>query len=108
MVPPALGTHGNMSRNMFRGSGFGNWDASVIKDFKFGEKFTAQFRAEVFNLLNHTRFANQQLNQPGANLPYANTNVFGASQSTPDVGNNNPSLGIGGPREFQFGLRLSF
>jgi hypothetical protein len=108
MVPPAIGSFGNMTRNIFRGSGFSNWDASVMKDFKFGEKFTAQVRIEAFNILNQTRYANQQLNGPGANLPFGNTNIFGASQSTPDVGNNNPSLGIGGPREFQFGLKLSF
>jgi len=34
--------------------------------------------------------------------------VLGASAATPDVSNNNPALGSGGPREFQLGFRLSF
>ena len=108
MVPPALGTIGNLDRNTFRGNPFSNWDASIMKDFKFSERFTAQARIEVFNLLNHTRFANPELNGAGGNLPFGTPTQFGQSQSTPDVANNNPSLGSGGPREFQLGLRLSF
>jgi hypothetical protein len=79
-----------------------------MKDFKFTERFTAQVRIEAFNVLNHTRFANPALNGAGGNLPFGTPTQFGQSQSTPDVANNNPSLGSGGPREFQFGLRLSF
>jgi len=108
MVPPAFGTIGNMGRNIFRGNPFSNWDASIMKDFKFTERFTAQFRIESFNILNHTRYANPTLNGAGGNLPFGTPTQFGQSQSTPDVGNNNPSLGSGGPREFQLGLKLTF
>jgi hypothetical protein len=108
MVPAAIGSVGNMTRNMFRGNGISNLDASIMKDFKFTERFTAQFRIEAFNVLNMTRYGNPQYNGAGANLPYGSPGIFGASQATPDVSNNNPSLGSGGPREFQFGLRLSF
>ena len=108
MVPPALGTIGNLGHNTFRGNPFSNWDASIMKDFKFTERFTAQVRIEAFNVLNHTRFANPQLNGAGGNLPFGTPTQFGESPSTPDVANNNPSLGSGGPREFQLGLRLSF
>jgi hypothetical protein len=108
MVPAAIGSVGNMTRNMFRGNGIGNLDASIMKDFKFGERVTAQFRIEAFNALNMTRYGNPQYNGAGANVPYGSPGIFGASQATPDVSNNNPSLGSGGPREFQFGLRLSF
>ncbi len=42
-----------MGRNLFRDSGFKNWDLSLFKNFTFRERFGAQFRVEVFNLLNH-------------------------------------------------------
>lgn len=58
MIPPALGTEGTMGRNIFRDTGYRNWDFSAAKNWKFTERFGAQFRAEFFNLLNHPNFAN--------------------------------------------------
>jgi hypothetical protein len=108
MVPPALGSYGNMGRNLFRGNGLHTWDGSVMKDWKFGERVKGQFRAEVFNLLNQTQYGNPQFNGAGGNNPFGTPGAFGASQATPDVSNNNPSLGSGGPREFQFGFKVLF
>jgi hypothetical protein len=108
MVPPAIGSYGNMGRNMFRGNGLHTWDGSVMKDWKFSDRVTGQFRAEVFNLLNTTQYGNPQFNGAGGNNPFGTPGVFGASQATPDVSNNNPSLGSGGPREFQFGFKVLF
>lgn len=108
MVPPAIGTTGNMGRNLFRGNGLHTWDGSVMKDWKLTEKLTGEFRAEVFNLLNQTQYGNPQFNGAGGNTPFATPRSFGASQATPDVTNNNPSLGSGGSREFQFGFKAVF
>jgi hypothetical protein len=108
MIPPALGTIGNMTRDMFRGNPFRNWDASVIKDWRFTERFSGEFRFEVFNLVNATHYGNPQFNGAGGNTPFGAPTLFGASAATPDVSNNNPALGSGGPREFQLGFRLSF
>src|SRR5262249_49902356 len=108
MVPPAIGSSGNMGRNMFRGNGLHTWDGSIMKDWKLAETVTGQFRAEVFNLLNQTQFGNPQFNGAGGNNPFGTPGIFGASQATPDVSNNNPSLGSGGPREFQFGFKVMF
>ena len=33
------------------------WDASIFKNTKINERFTAQFRGEFFNVLNHANFA---------------------------------------------------
>ena len=57
LTPPAPGTFGNMRRNLVYGPGFVNLDFSVIKDFRFGDRFSLQLRGEVFNLLNHPNFA---------------------------------------------------
>ena len=108
MVPPAFGTIGDAGRNFFRGNGIFLWDASLMKDFRVGEKVTAQFRVEIFNLLNQTQYGNPQFNGAGGNDAFGSPGQFGQSQATPDVSNNNPSLGSGGPREFQFGLKLTF
>ena len=39
-----------MARNPFRDPGFRDWDLSVTKNFLFGERLKAQFRAELFNV----------------------------------------------------------
>ena len=104
MFAPALGSFGTLGRNVFRDSGFRNWDFSVFKDWKFKERLTAQFRAEFFNILNHPNFANPGL--VGTNDPSGA--AFGAENSTPDVAATNPVLGTGGPREIQVGLKLLF
>src|SRR5262249_17514480 len=108
MVPPAIGSYGNMGRNMFRGNGLHTWGGSGIKDWKLTEKFKGEFRAEVFNLLNQMQYGNPQFNDVGGNNPFLTPASFGASQATPDVSNNNPSLGSGGSREFQFGFKVIF
>ncbi len=99
IVPPAQGTYGNMGRDSLRAQPFAQWDLSILKDFKFRDRFTAQFRAEAFNILNTTHYA-----LPSSNPAAPNT--FGQSQSTPDVGN--PVIGSGSPREVQLGLKLIF
>ena len=100
MTPPALGTYGNLRRNFFFGNTFSAWDGSVIKDTKIGERFSAEFRFEIFNVLNHTNFGNPSFNGGGGTDPFTPGSGFGNSNNTPDVANNNPALGSGGPREF--------
>ncbi len=108
LVPPTIGSPGNARRNMFRATPIAVWDASLIKDVKFGERVAAQFRLEVFNIPNHVNLGSPQFNGGGGNVPFANTATLGQAQATPDVGNNNPSLGSGGPREMQLGLKFTF
>ncbi|HMJ60893.1 MAG TPA: hypothetical protein VK493_03980, partial [Bryobacteraceae bacterium] len=56
---PQSNTFGNSGRNILIGPGTVNIDFSVHKDFLFSEHFRLQYRAEFFNLVNHT-----QLNNP--------------------------------------------
>ena len=78
-----MGQFGTAGRNIFRGSGFKNWDVSVTKEFSFRETLKAQFRAEIFNIFNHPNFG-----PPGNTL---GTPLFGLSSET--YGAN---LGTGG------------
>lgn len=109
LVPPALGTVGTAGRNIFRDSGFRDWDFSVLKNMKLGERLNAQFRAEFFNVLNHPSFANPL----GGVNGYANNDVsagygMGCGCITPDQAATNPVLGVGGARDIQLGLKLLF
>ncbi|MFN7544676.1 MAG: TonB-dependent receptor domain-containing protein [Acidobacteriota bacterium] len=78
---------GNAGRNTYQQPGIANWDASVFKNFRATERFTAQLRWETFNTFNHTQFGN------------ANTNTqsptFGAITSTRVA-----------PRRMQLGLKI--
>jgi hypothetical protein len=98
-----------MGRNMFRDSGFRNWDFSVAKNWKIGELLTAQFRGEFFNFLNHPNFANPYGGQNGwaHNDPSA-PGTFGCACATPDVAASNPVIGSGGSRAVQLSLKLIF
>jgi hypothetical protein len=112
LLPPAFGTLGNTSPNMFRGTPFYNVDFSVTKGFKFGERFNAQFRAEFFNIFNHVNLANPYGGPGGSNTftdPSATAGAsFGFQPSTPDAVSSNPVLGSGGARAIQLGLKLTF
>lgn len=53
---------GTSGRNILRGPGLTNLDASLFRDFRLFERLTMQFRTEVFNVTNTPAF-----NNPGAN-----------------------------------------
>jgi len=109
MLPPVAGTFGTMGRNRFRGPAFHNVDFSVVKNWKFNERAGVQFRAEVFNILNHPNLTNPygiggQLGNVDPSVPGS----FGASTATTDVAAANPVIGTGGPRAIQLGVKFLF
>lgn len=109
MIPPAFGTFGTMGRNLFPDSGFRNLDFSVAKNFHFGERLRAQFRAEFFNVLNHPNFANPYGGQNGyGNNDPGAPGTFGCGCATPDVAAANPVIGSGGSRAVQLALKFNF
>ena len=71
----------------------------MTKSWKLNERFSAQLRAELFNIMNHTQYATPSTN------PNAPTS-FGVTQATPN--SNDPVVGEGGARQIQFGLKLIF
>jgi hypothetical protein len=108
MIPPALGQFGNMGRNPFPDSGFRNVDFSIAKNWHFGDRFRAQFRAEFFNIFNHPNFANPYGGQNGFGFNDPSAGGFGCGCATPDVAAANPVIGSGGSRAVQLGLKLIF
>jgi len=86
----------NLGRNTFVGPNFFDMDMSLFKNFKITERVNFQFRAESFNLLNRTNFT-----LPG--------NAGHNNIVDPLFGSAGGASGNGfGPRELQFGAKLSF
>jgi outer membrane receptor protein involved in Fe transport len=57
-VPAGQIRPGNAPRGSIVGPGYGRWDASLFKNTRISERFNLQFRAEGFNVLNHTNLNN--------------------------------------------------
>jgi hypothetical protein len=103
---PAYGTVGNLGRNTLTGPGYADWDFSLLKATQVTEQLRLQFRAEFFNVLNHT------------NLQMPNEVVFsagptqGSTASQQAVATPNPAGGVitaaSTSRQIQFGLKLMF
>ena len=93
LAPPnSSGFYGNLGRDTLIGPGLATWDFSVLKDTQISEKLHLQFRAELFNLLNHANF----------NTP--NAVVFTPTGVSPTAGVITSTSTTS--RQIQFGLKL--
>src|SRR6266853_5482711 len=105
---PATGTVGNLGKNTVTGPSYQSVDFSLSKDTKIFERLNTQFRAEIFNIFNHTNLAT-----PGF-LNLGNLNAFtagsgGLNGSPAGLTGNAPNAGaiggiIGTSRQIQLGL----
>jgi Carboxypeptidase regulatory-like domain len=96
---PAKNTYGNLGRDALYGPGFGSVDFSIFKRIPIHERVYAEFRAEIFNILNRTNWAS-----PSTSITSAS---FGEMTQTKN-GSSAPGLGFGEPRNTQLGLKLIF
>ena len=94
---PSLGSFGNVGRNTIEGPGYTTWDMSVFKNFQPSEKTTVEFRAEFFNILNHTNFLFSKTGPQNPN----NSTILG----TPQFGFLTAARD---PRQIQLALKFSF
>jgi hypothetical protein len=53
---PELGTLGTAARRFFPGPGIANFDLALLKDLRFTESKSLEFRLEAFNAINHAQF----------------------------------------------------
>jgi hypothetical protein len=103
-------SQGNLPRNALRGFGLTQWDFAVHREFPIHESMKLQFRAEMFNVLNHPNFGplDGDLNDPKFGQ---STQMLGQSLAGPyglASGAFDPLYQLGGPRSIQFGLKLLF
>jgi hypothetical protein len=88
-IQPLLGNSGTLGRNDFPLANFQDFDWALLKNTKVTERFTFQFRWEVFNVFNHTNLSG-----------FVNTlssSSFGTYQST-----------ASNSRQMQAGLKVIF
>ena len=96
--PSASGFYGNLGRDTFIGPGLATWDFSLLKDTRIHEGLSLQFRAEMFNLMNHTNFNTPNLivfTPPSISIPTGLSGTAGAITSTSTSS-----------RQIQFALKL--
>src|SRR5271157_643132 len=93
---PAVGTWGNLGRNIGRGPGYYEIDTALQKEIPVTEQLKLEFRAEAFNLFNHPIYGD-----PGSDI---SSSSFGVITSHLNSG----ATGIGTSRRIQFMLRLEF
>jgi hypothetical protein len=111
--PPLVGgkpvAQGNLGRNSLRGFGATQWDFAVHRDFPIREALKLQFRAEMFNVLNHPNFGQPVSNVTDSHFGQS-TQLLGQFLSGGQTGGGafNPLYQIGGPRSIQFALKLTF
>jgi hypothetical protein len=73
-------------------------DTSLVRNIKLLEKLNAQFRAEIFNVLNHTNFSDP---------PRTNVAIFNQTGATVPTGGLINSTATTS-RQIQFGLKLTW
>ncbi len=103
---PPTGRVGTSGRNQYYGPGLTNYNFAVSKNFPLRtEKVHLQFRADFFNLFNHTNFSNPVASQSSGNFGKI-TSTVGSGTATA-VGTTAGVVG-GGPRVIQGALRIEF
>jgi hypothetical protein len=101
------GTLGDASRGILRGPSLGDWDSSLVKDTAaplLGEQGYIEFRAEFFNILNHTN-----LGMPASATVFNGpTSILGAYQQAPLAGVGQITTTATTSRQIQFALKVVF
>jgi hypothetical protein len=95
---PCLACYGNLGRNQFVGPGQWDADMSLFKNFKVTERVGLQFRAEGFNVFNHTNFllASTASGTSGPHNRIDQGGLFGKAGATLNA------------RNLQFGAKITF
>jgi len=71
-VPTGL-TFGNAGRNSLRNPGRANFDMGIFKHFTLKEQTAFEFRAEAFNIFNHTQWSGYPASFGGSDLFQVNS-----------------------------------
>jgi hypothetical protein len=88
LVPAGQNRIGSAARGALYGPGYQRWDMTLSKRFQIRESVNLQFRAEAYNIFNHTNF-----NTVGT--------VFGSTTF-------GQVTGVRDPRLIQFALKLNY
>jgi hypothetical protein len=103
------GTYGNVSRDALTGPGLSQLDFSALKKSRITERVGLEFRAEFFNVLNHTNFLtpNEVVYSSAPTITTTgNVQTVNASQISPTAGVVTATSTTS--RQIQFGAKLQF
>jgi len=116
-VAPRGLTFGNAGRNFLNNPRRLNFDLSLLKHIKIGESGQLEFRAEAFNIFNHTEFRVYDPDNPGSsgnNIiscyggPVYSAGFRGTGADCVTGASFLHPLNAHRPRTIQFGLKLAF
>jgi len=111
-VFPATVRQGTLGRNVVPGFGATQVDLSIARKFGITDRFNLQFRADLFNALNHPNFTNPDGEvepDPTTGAPiFVNGGGLSTQMLNHGLGGLNALYQIGGPRSVQLSLKLLF
>ncbi|MGA3089187.1 MAG: carboxypeptidase regulatory-like domain-containing protein [Terriglobales bacterium] len=116
-VAPRGLTFGDAGRNFLNNPRRVNFDMAVLKHFKLRESGQLEFRAEAFNVLNHTQFRIYDADNPGStgnNIvscyagPLYSAGFRGSGADCVTGASFLHPIDAHRPRTIQFGLKLGF
>ena len=90
---------GSTGRNILRGPGLFNLDASVFRTFRITERFGLQFRGEMFGVTNTPQFSN-----PGATV----SSAIRSNGIITKLNGYDEITSASGERQARFALKLTF
>ncbi|WP_321475568.1 TonB-dependent receptor domain-containing protein [uncultured Paludibaculum sp.] len=91
---------GTSGRNLIRGPGIFNMDASIFRNFKMTERFGLQVRMEMFGVTNTPQF-----NNPGATVSSMTLTSDGAVRA---LNGYTEITGASGERQIRFAAKFTF
>jgi hypothetical protein len=97
---------GNIVKDTLRGPRFTVWNAGVVRVFPVFRETKLEFRADYFDVLNHTILNNPSVST-GSASSFASSTSFGTIGSE-DSASSNGAGGAAGPRVGQFSLKYNF
>ena len=116
-VAPRGLTFGNAGRNFLNNPSRLNFDMAVLKHFKIRESSELEFRAEAFNIFNHTQFRAYDPDNPGSSGnnviscyagPLYSAGFEGSGANCVTGASFLHPLNAHRSRTIQFGLKLGF
>jgi outer membrane receptor protein involved in Fe transport len=93
------GQFGDVGRNTLRQPGINNWDFGIGKTFNFTERIGLQFRAETFNLFNHTQYGYD---------PFTSTGIGSSVDNNPNDPQYGKVIAARPGRILQLGAKFTF
>jgi len=117
-VAPRGLTFGDAGRNFLNNPGRTNFDMALLKRFKIRESGQLEFRAEAFNIFNHTQFRVYDPDNPQGTIGNNVISCYGGPVNSAGFKGSTTDCVTGAsflhpldahrPRTIQFGLKLGF